>query len=71
MPVNVGAIIKDVLSEHSRALYKVGLGFEEPLDDDVATDDEMTRVDSNIESDDDDDEDSEKGKLLLHPLMMN
>ncbi|MCD9558845.1 hypothetical protein HAX54_016472 [Datura stramonium] len=37
------------LSEHSRALCKVGTGFEEPIDDEVATEDEMARVDSDIE----------------------
>ncbi|MCD9641464.1 hypothetical protein HAX54_027659 [Datura stramonium] len=31
------------LSEHSRALCRVGPGYEEPLDDDVATEDEMAR----------------------------
>ncbi|MCD9640540.1 hypothetical protein HAX54_025897 [Datura stramonium] len=34
------------LSEHSRALCNVGPGFEEPLDDYVATEDEMARIDS-------------------------
>ncbi|MCD7461859.1 hypothetical protein HAX54_047285 [Datura stramonium] len=31
------------LSEHSRVLCSVGLGYEEPLDDDVAMEDEMAR----------------------------
>ncbi|MCD9640875.1 hypothetical protein HAX54_026586 [Datura stramonium] len=38
--------------EHSRALCRVGPGFEEPLDDDVATEDEMAKVDFDIESSD-------------------
>ncbi|MCD9643790.1 hypothetical protein HAX54_031489 [Datura stramonium] len=41
------------LSEHLQAHCRVGLGYEEPLDDDVATEDEMTRVDSDLESSDD------------------
>ncbi|MCD7448530.1 hypothetical protein HAX54_043460 [Datura stramonium] len=45
------------LSKHSRALCRVGPGYEEPLDGDVATEDEIVRVDSDIESTDDDDED--------------
>ncbi|MCD7470247.1 hypothetical protein HAX54_009967 [Datura stramonium] len=40
------------LSEHSRSFCRVEPEFKEPLDDDVATDDELTRVDSDIESDD-------------------
>ncbi|MCD7453860.1 hypothetical protein HAX54_022356 [Datura stramonium] len=55
------------LREHSRALCKVGPGFKEPLDDDVATDDEMVRVDSDIESSDDNEEDSEIGEATLTP----
>ncbi|MCD7470390.1 hypothetical protein HAX54_010202 [Datura stramonium] len=54
------------LSEHSRALCRVGPGFEEPLDDDVATDEEIARVESYIESDDDD-EDYEMGEAALSP----
>ncbi|MCD9641314.1 hypothetical protein HAX54_027466 [Datura stramonium] len=34
--------------EHSRALYRVGLGFMESLDDDDATDEEQARVNSNF-----------------------
>ncbi|MCD7472096.1 hypothetical protein HAX54_013035, partial [Datura stramonium] len=45
----------------------VGLGYEEPLDDDVATEDEMERVDSDVESSDDDEEDSEMGEAALAP----
>ncbi|MCD9640278.1 hypothetical protein HAX54_025480 [Datura stramonium] len=55
------------LSEHSRALCRVGPGFEEPLDDDVATEDEMARVDSDMESSDDNEEDSEMGEASLAP----
>ncbi|MCD7450681.1 hypothetical protein HAX54_007967 [Datura stramonium] len=55
------------LSEHSRTLYSVGPGQEEPLDDDVAMEDEMTRVYSDIESSDDDEEDSEMGEAALAP----
>ncbi|MCD7470757.1 hypothetical protein HAX54_010863 [Datura stramonium] len=40
---------------------RVGPGYEEPLDDDVATEDEMARVDSDIESSDEEEEDSEMG----------
>ncbi|MCD7458164.1 hypothetical protein HAX54_037429, partial [Datura stramonium] len=42
-------------------------GPEEPLDDDVATEDEMARVDSDIESSDDDEEDSEMEEAALAP----
>ncbi|MCD9644456.1 hypothetical protein HAX54_032672 [Datura stramonium] len=59
MQVNVGEIIKDVL--------RFGPGFEEPLDDDVATDEEMARVDSDKEFDEEE-EDSDMGKLLFSPL---
>ncbi|MCD9646824.1 hypothetical protein HAX54_037010 [Datura stramonium] len=41
------------LSEHSRAFCRIGPRFEHPLDDDMATDEEMSRVDSDIESNDD------------------
>ncbi|MCD9646596.1 hypothetical protein HAX54_036577 [Datura stramonium] len=37
------------LSEHSRALCRVRPGYEEPLDDDMAMEDEMARVDSDID----------------------
>ncbi|MCD7454179.1 hypothetical protein HAX54_023893 [Datura stramonium] len=52
------------LSEHSRALYRVGLGFKELFDDDDATDEEQARVDSNLESDDNGD-DSEMGEATF------
>ncbi|MCE3216513.1 hypothetical protein HAX54_006759 [Datura stramonium] len=55
------------LSEHSRALCRVGPGYEEPLDDDVSMEDEMTRVDSDLESSDDNEEDSEMGEAALAP----
>ncbi|MCD9639613.1 hypothetical protein HAX54_024248 [Datura stramonium] len=56
------------LSEHSRALCRVGPGYEEPLDVDVATEDEMARVDSDIESSDDDEKDFEMGESALAPI---
>ncbi|MCE0482236.1 hypothetical protein HAX54_040804 [Datura stramonium] len=40
-------------------------GFEELLDDEVATTDEMARVDSDIESSDAEEEDSEKGEAAF------
>ncbi|MCD7459678.1 hypothetical protein HAX54_041610 [Datura stramonium] len=43
----------------------VGTGYEEPLDDDVAIEDEMARVDSDIEFSDDNEEDSEMGEAAL------
>ncbi|MCD9638339.1 hypothetical protein HAX54_022235 [Datura stramonium] len=67
MPINVWEIIEDVLR---RAMVKKGHrvepGLEEPLDDDVATNEEMVRVDSYIESDDDE-EDSEMGEAAFAP----
>ncbi|MCD7458298.1 hypothetical protein HAX54_037826, partial [Datura stramonium] len=54
------------LSEHSRALCRVGPGFEEPLDDDDAMDEEQARVDSDLESDDDED-DSKIGEATFPP----
>ncbi|MCD9642684.1 hypothetical protein HAX54_029591, partial [Datura stramonium] len=53
--------------EHSRALYRVGPRFKEPLDDNMATEDEMARVDSDIESSDAGEDDSEMGKATLAP----
>ncbi|MCD7467525.1 hypothetical protein HAX54_005020 [Datura stramonium] len=55
-----------LLSEHSKALSKVGTGCEEPLDDDDATDKEQVRVDSDLESDDKE-EDSKMGEVVLAP----
>ncbi|MCD9642812.1 hypothetical protein HAX54_029831 [Datura stramonium] len=55
------------LSEHLRALCRVGPGYEEPLDYDVAMEDEMARVDSYIESSDDNEEDFEMGEASLAP----
>ncbi|MCD7471462.1 hypothetical protein HAX54_011915 [Datura stramonium] len=49
------------------SVARVGAGFEEPLDDDVATEDEIARVNSDIESIDDNEEDSEMGKPALAP----
>ncbi|MCD7461884.1 hypothetical protein HAX54_047337 [Datura stramonium] len=62
------------LSEHSRALCRVGPGSEEPFDDDDATDEEQARVDSDLESDGDDGDDSEMGQALFLgsvPLVMS
>ncbi|MCD7451734.1 hypothetical protein HAX54_013215 [Datura stramonium] len=42
--------------------------YGEPLDDDdVATEDEMARINSDLESSDDNEEDSEMGKAALAP----
>ncbi|MCE3216319.1 hypothetical protein HAX54_006108 [Datura stramonium] len=46
---------------------RVGTEYEEPLDDDVATEDEMVRVDSDIESSDEEEENSEMGEPALSP----
>ncbi|MCE3216605.1 hypothetical protein HAX54_007110 [Datura stramonium] len=46
---------------------RVGPGFEEPLDDDIATDDEMACVDSDIEFEDDDEEDPKMEEATLAP----
>ncbi|MCD9639618.1 hypothetical protein HAX54_024254 [Datura stramonium] len=46
---------------------RVGPGYKEPLDDDIAMENEMTRVNSDIESSDDDEEDSEMGQAALVP----
>ncbi|MCD7460553.1 hypothetical protein HAX54_043766 [Datura stramonium] len=51
------------LSEHSRALYRVGPGLEEPFDNDDPTNDEKARVDSNLKYDVDDGDDSEMGEV--------
>ncbi|MCD7457958.1 hypothetical protein HAX54_036675 [Datura stramonium] len=45
------------LSEPSRALCRVGSSFEELFDDNDPTDDEKTRVESDLESDADEEED--------------
>ncbi|MCD9638554.1 hypothetical protein HAX54_022577, partial [Datura stramonium] len=50
------------LNEHSRALCRVGPGFEEPLDDDDATEKEQARVNSDLE------DDSEMGEATLATL---
>ncbi|MCD7463942.1 hypothetical protein HAX54_051728 [Datura stramonium] len=57
-----------LLSEHSQALCRVRLGFEDPLDDDVAIEDETTRVDSDIEYSADDDKAFEMGEDALSPM---
>ncbi|MCE0481318.1 hypothetical protein HAX54_038996 [Datura stramonium] len=56
-----------LLSENSRALYRVGPGFREPFDDDDATNEEQAQVDSNLESNSDDGDDSEMGKATFAP----
>ncbi|MCD7458900.1 hypothetical protein HAX54_039572 [Datura stramonium] len=43
------------------SVARIGPGFEDPLDDDVATENEMARVDLDIESSEDNEEDSEMG----------
>ncbi|MCE5166009.1 hypothetical protein HAX54_013994, partial [Datura stramonium] len=53
------------LSKHSRALYRVGPGFEEPFDDDDPTNDVKARVDFNLESDANDGEDLKIGELCM------
>ncbi|MCD7472486.1 hypothetical protein HAX54_013736 [Datura stramonium] len=47
--------------------HLVGPGFKEPFDDDVATKDEMARVDTDIESSDDNEEDSEMVEAAFVP----
>ncbi|MCE0480554.1 hypothetical protein HAX54_037521 [Datura stramonium] len=56
----------DYPREHSRVL-RVGPGYEEPLDDDVAMEDEMARVESDLECSDDNEEDSKMGEAALFP----
>ncbi|MCD9644967.1 hypothetical protein HAX54_033595, partial [Datura stramonium] len=51
--------------EHSRDLYKVGLGFEEPLYNNDATDEEQARVNSKLESNDDEDDSTMEEASLL------
>ncbi|MCD7453861.1 hypothetical protein HAX54_022357 [Datura stramonium] len=46
---------------------KVGPGFKDPLDDDVATEHKMARVDLNIEFSDDKEEDFEMGEAAVTP----
>ncbi|MCD7446324.1 hypothetical protein HAX54_002187 [Datura stramonium] len=46
------------LSKHSRSLCIVGPGYEESVDDDVATEDELARVDSDIKCSDYNEEES-------------
>ncbi|MCE0481365.1 hypothetical protein HAX54_039067 [Datura stramonium] len=48
--------------------HLVRSGFEEPIDDDVATEDEITRVDSDIQSSDVEEKDSEMGEATLAPI---
>ncbi|MCD9640866.1 hypothetical protein HAX54_026576, partial [Datura stramonium] len=66
-PHCTGALNMDYpLSENLRALFKVGSGFDEPQDDDDATDEEQAKVDSDLESDDDED-DFEMGEVAFAP----
>ncbi|MCD7473202.1 hypothetical protein HAX54_014858 [Datura stramonium] len=51
------------IDNHSRVLFRVGLGFVEPFNDD-AIDEEQARVDSDLESDDDGD-DAEMGEVAF------
>ncbi|MCD7467891.1 hypothetical protein HAX54_005587 [Datura stramonium] len=55
------------LSENSRALCRLDPGFEDPIDDDVITEDEMARVHSDIESSDAEEKDSKMGEAALAP----
>ncbi|MCD7470661.1 hypothetical protein HAX54_010675 [Datura stramonium] len=64
MPINVGDY---PLSEHSRALYKVGLAFSEPLDDDDPKNNEQARSYSDLESDDGEGEDLGMGDVDYAP----
>ncbi|MCD9561442.1 hypothetical protein HAX54_020553 [Datura stramonium] len=57
----------DMTKKGTKGYKRVGPRYEDPLDDDVATEDEMERVDSNIESSDDDEKDSEMGKAVISP----
>ncbi|MCD7456612.1 hypothetical protein HAX54_032392 [Datura stramonium] len=54
------------LSEHSRALCRVGPELKEPLNDDDAMDEEQARVESDLESNDDENN-SEIGEAALSP----
>ncbi|MCD7469733.1 hypothetical protein HAX54_008909 [Datura stramonium] len=58
-------VVKSMKRRSSDA--QVGPGFEDPLDDDVSIEDEMARVDSDIESSDDEEEHSEMGEATLAP----
>ncbi|MCE3216338.1 hypothetical protein HAX54_006158 [Datura stramonium] len=57
----------DIMLNHLYALCRVCPRFEDPLDNDVATKDEMVRVDLDIESSDDNEEGSEMGESALAP----
>ncbi|MCE3051081.1 hypothetical protein HAX54_048874 [Datura stramonium] len=57
-------VLNHLYSMKMLQLRIVGLGFEEPFDDDDAIDEEQARVVSYLESDDDGD-DSDMGELLF------
>lgn len=46
------------LNKHARAMCRVGVNFEEPLDDDVPIDDDHRLLDSDMEDNSDDDFDA-------------
>ncbi|MCD7453474.1 hypothetical protein HAX54_021066 [Datura stramonium] len=54
------------VTSSSHGNKRVGPGFEEPFDDDDATNEDQARVDSDLESDDDKD-DSEIGEAAFAP----
>ncbi|MCD9644410.1 hypothetical protein HAX54_032617 [Datura stramonium] len=67
-----GVVLKVMIQRGLKELTRKSMmivrpGFEEPLDDEVATEDEMVRVDSDIESIDAEEEDFEMGEAALTP----
>lgn len=60
------------LSESSHRLCRIGLRFEEPVNDDIPTDVEQVQEDSNIESYGDDIKDTEQGakSMLRHGVWL-
>ncbi|MCE3051990.1 hypothetical protein HAX54_051365 [Datura stramonium] len=65
-PINVEVVIRDVL-RRARVKKRVGPEFEEPFDDNDATDNEQDRVDFDLKSDGDDGEDIEMGEASYAP----
>ncbi|MCD9559299.1 hypothetical protein HAX54_017173 [Datura stramonium] len=63
LSINERTARTDNISSH---MY-VGPGFEEPLDDDLSTEDEIARVDSYIESSNVEEEDFEMGEAAFAP----
>ncbi|MCD7457799.1 hypothetical protein HAX54_036193 [Datura stramonium] len=53
------------------SVARVGHGYEEPLDDDVSMEDEMERVDSDVDSSGDNEEDFEMGEATLSPTALS